>query len=102
MSFGKIIVTVGMITLFHAAYSAAQHRSYLRMTEQEFTNLPMDILIQTLFALVLTCCGVCKVVGSFREIRAVADLENRTWDSMNSRTSFYVFNHRGKKLFSEE
>ena len=102
VSVGKFLVVVGLLALFHAAYSAAQHRAYLRMTEQEFTRLPLDILSQTLFGLLLTCFGVSTVVGTFKEIRAVADLEKRTWDSVNSRTSFYVFNHRGKKFFCNE
>ena len=60
----KILFTVGFLSLLHAAYSAAQRnflaytvvlnvslythslptdRSYLRLTEQEFTSLPADV-----------------------------------------------------------
>lgn len=100
-SVDKFFVTVGLLALVHAAYSAAQHRAYLRLTEQEFTTLPIDILLQTIVGLLLACIGIVRVVGHFREIRAVADMENRTWDTINVRASFYGFNHRGKMLFSD-
>jgi membrane magnesium transporter 1 len=97
-TFDKLVVAIGLLSLVHAAYSAAQHRAYLRLTEQEFTTLPADVLIQTIFGLVITCCGIVRVVGKFREIRPIADLETRTWDSMSTHVAFYSFNHRGKKL----
>jgi len=98
-SFDKAFVIAGLLALLHAAYSAAQHRAYLRLTEQEFTTLPTDILIQTLGGLVLTCYGIVKVVGEFREIKAAADLEKKTWGNVCNRPSFYTFQHRGKALF---
>jgi membrane magnesium transporter 1 len=91
----KFLVAIGLLALLHAAYSAAQHRAYLRLTEQEFTMLPADVLIQTLVGLFITCCGIVQVVGKFREIRPIADLETRTWDSMSTHVAFYSFNHRG-------
>merc|ERR1712071_442203 len=38
----KYLLISGICLLLHAAYSAAQHRTYLRLTEQEFTSLPSD------------------------------------------------------------
>lgn len=96
----KFIVIIGLVALAHAAYSAAQHRSYLRLTEQEFTQLPTDILLQSFAALVLTCYGIVRVVGKFKEIKAASDLHTKTWETVANRASFYTFNHRGKKLFS--
>lgn len=96
--FDKFIVAFGLLALLHAAYSAAQHRSYLRLTEQEFTTLPADVAVQTLAGLLVACYGIVRVVGRFREIRAVSDLEGRTWESMSSHVAFYSFNHRGKYL----
>ena len=101
MGFGidKIFVTFGLIALAHAAYSAAQHRKYLRLTEKDFTSLPADIFLQSIIGLVLTCYGIVKVVGDFRGIKATADLEKRTWDALSNRSSFFTFSHRGKVLF---
>lgn len=101
MSFSadKFFVVVGLMMLAHAAYSAAQHRGYLRLTEQEFTTLPLDILIQCLAALIFTCYGIVRVVGEFKEIKASAELEKKTWETLCNRPAFYTFNHRGRALF---
>ena len=95
----KLFVLGGLLVLAHAAYSAAQHRGYLRLTEQEFTTLPLDILLQSLAALILTCYGIVRVVGDFKEIKASAELERKTWETLCNRSSFYTFDHRGKALF---
>ena len=96
----KLLVCVGLVTLAHSAYSAAQHRVYLRLTEQDFSSLPADILLQCVAGLVLTCYGIVRVVGQFREINAAAELEKRTWETLSNRPAFYMFNHRGKALYS--
>ena len=101
-NFDKVCVGIGLLSLLHAAYSAAQHRTYLRLTEQEFTLLPLDILLQTLASLVLTCYGLVRVVGVFRDIMASGDLEKKMWENVTNRASFYTFNHRGKQLFSND
>ena len=95
----KWFVFLGFIALAHAGYSAAQYRAYLRLIEQEFVSLPTDILLQCLVGLVITCYGIVKVVGDFKEIKAVAELQQRTWETLSNRPSFYSFNHRGK-MFS--
>jgi len=98
--FDKFLVAFGLLALAHAAYSAAQHRSYLRLTEQEFTTLPADVTVQTLAGLLVACYGIVRVVGKFREIRTTSDLETRTWDNVSSHVAFYSVNHRGKYLNS--
>ncbi len=98
----KFFVIVGLMALAHAGYSATQHRSYLRLTEQEFTTLPLDILIQSLVGLIITCYGIVRVVGEFREIKAVAEQEKKSWETLSNRPTFYTFNHRGTSLFKLE
>ena len=98
-SFDKLLMIVGLLALLHAAYSAAQHRSYLRLTEQDFTSLPVDILVQSVVGLYITCHAVIRTLSNFREIRVAGDVEKKTWENFMNRTSFYCFNHRGKKLF---
>ncbi|XP_036367372.1 uncharacterized protein LOC115222355 isoform X3 [Octopus sinensis] len=39
----KICITFGLLVLAHAAYSAAQHRAYLRLIKNDFTRLPLDV-----------------------------------------------------------
>lgn len=40
--------------------------------------------------------GVLHVAGDFKEIKASADLENKSWETFSNIPSFYMFNHRGK------
>ncbi|XP_078033875.1 ER membrane protein complex subunit 5 [Augochlora pura] len=91
----KLITFIGILSILHAAYSAAQHRSYLRITEQEFTTLPIDILIQGIVSLFMVMYGIMYIAGDFKEIRAVVDLENKSWETLRNLPSFQVFNHRG-------
>ncbi|GJQ70055.1 hypothetical protein Trydic_g22536 [Trypoxylus dichotomus] len=95
-TFHRLILTLGFLSLFHAAYSAAQHRSYLRLNELEFTGLPLDITIQTIASFFVIMYGVLYIAGDFKEIKASADLENKTWETFRNISSFYMFNHRGK------
>jgi hypothetical protein len=97
---GKLLLTVGLAGLFHAAYSATQHRSYLRLTEREFTQLPLDILFQTLISLFVCCISVIQISTKFRSINIASEWESKNWDNICNRTSFYSFNHRGKYLYS--
>ncbi|XP_072034644.1 ER membrane protein complex subunit 5-like [Amphiura filiformis] len=98
-NFKQLLVAVGILGLAHAAYSAAQHRTYLRLTEQAFTSLPLDIVVQCLLSLLLTCYGVIHIAGHFREIRATAELERKSFDTLGNRPSFYMFKHRGYALY---
>ncbi|KDR11710.1 membrane magnesium transporter 1 [Zootermopsis nevadensis] len=94
----KLFLLAGLLSLFHAAYSAAQHRSYLRITEQKFVSLPIDILTQGIVSLFVAMYGIMHIAGDFKEIRATVDLENKSWETVRNIPSFYVFNHRGKAL----
>ncbi|KAF6214556.1 hypothetical protein GE061_009299 [Apolygus lucorum] len=99
-TYHKTITAVGLIFLFHAAYSAAQHRSFLRLTEQEFTSLPVDVIVQGIVSLFLTMYGVMYIAGDFKEIRATEELQSKTWETQRNLPSFYCFNHRGRLLRS--
>ncbi|KAK3927082.1 Membrane magnesium transporter 1 [Frankliniella fusca] len=94
----KFIFVLGISSLLHAAYSAAQHRAYLRITEQEFVGLPIDILIQGIVSLFVTMYGIMTLAGEFKEIRSTVDLESKTWETFRNCPSFYTFNHRGRAL----
>ncbi|KAK0179641.1 hypothetical protein PV327_005378 [Microctonus hyperodae] len=94
----KFITFIGFVSILHAAYSAVQHRSYLRIVEGEFTTLPVDILIQGIVSLFIVMYGVLFIAGDFKEIRAVVDLECKTWESTRNLPSFQIFHHRGKSL----
>lgn len=46
--------------------------------------------------------GILYLAGDFKEVRAIEELESKTWETLHNTSSFYVFNHRGKVLFSNE
>ncbi|XP_043535218.1 ER membrane protein complex subunit 5 [Chiloscyllium plagiosum] len=73
----KGLVGVGLFALAHAAFSAAQHRSYMRLTEKENETLPADIVLQTLVAFLLTCYGIVHVAGEFKDMDATSELKNK-------------------------
>lgn len=74
-------------------------RSYIRITEQEFHNLPLDIIAQAIFSLMLVMMSTLQTVVEFKEIRAA---QTKSWETMANFPSFYVFNHRGRLLFSDD
>ena len=106
---GKLILTIGIIGLCHAAYSATQHRNYLRLTDADkgveeivagssssrITSLPLDIVVQTLVSLLLSCVGLIGISAKFRPIKITSEWENKTWDNVGNRSSFWSFQHRG-------
>ncbi|MCL4119975.1 UNVERIFIED_CONTAM: hypothetical protein GTU68_065953 [Idotea baltica] len=96
----KAIFILGLLSLIHTGYSAAEHRSKLRVTEQEYTSLPTDILLQGLLSLFIMMYGVLYSSGDFKEIRATIQLEHKSWETVGNRPSFYSFCHRGRSLSS--
>ncbi|XP_059126879.1 membrane magnesium transporter 2-like [Peromyscus eremicus] len=95
----KGLVGIGLVALAHAAFSAAQHHSHMRLTEKEYDSLPADIVLQTLLAFAVTCYGVVHTAGEFKDRDATSELENKTLDAFRNRPSFYVFHYSGRGLF---
>ncbi|XGW08198.1 hypothetical protein V3C99_010921 [Haemonchus contortus] len=79
----NVITSVSLLSLLHCAYSAAQHRSYLRLTEQPFVTLPADVLAQTLISLVALIYGASHVAGAFQHIKSDPN-RDRSWDESGS------------------
>jgi len=98
---GRLGVFVGMALLVHTGYSVSQHLSFLRYNEEEFTSLPLDMMLEGLLGVALAIWGATGI-KPFREIRAIEDLACKSYESFFHRPSFVTFNHRGKNLFSRE
>ncbi|XP_045472757.1 ER membrane protein complex subunit 5 [Harmonia axyridis] len=94
----RMVIIAGFLSLFHSAYSAAQHRSYLRLNELDFLALPLDISLQAIFSLYVIVYGVLQISGNFKEIKASAELDNKSWGTFKNIPSFYMFCHRGKSF----
>uniref|UniRef100_A0A7E4W0M2 PRELI/MSF1 domain-containing protein n=1 Tax=Panagrellus redivivus TaxID=6233 RepID=A0A7E4W0M2_PANRE len=94
----KILATASLVSLLHCAYSAAQHNSFVRLTGQEASALPLDLQIQTLVSLVVCIFATTFLAGDFQPIRADKEAVTKTWDTVGSCPSFYTFNHRAQCL----
>jgi len=94
--FNRGIVFTGMGILLHAAYSAAEWRQLSRYADMTDMVLPLDIVLQTLLALLLTMFGVIHIAGDFKEVRATVELETKSWETLRNRPSFYTFSNRGR------
>ncbi|TMS34260.1 hypothetical protein L596_001888 [Steinernema carpocapsae] len=94
----KFICFASLLSLLHCAYSAAQHRFYLRLVEESFTRLPIDIVLQTLISLLVLVYTASFVAGEFRPIRGDHQSGKKSWDTVGNCPSFYTFEHRGKTL----
>jgi len=95
---GQLGVLVGMMLLCHTGYSVSQHLAFIRYNEEEFTTLPLDMVIEALLGLSLAIWGAAAT-KTFQEIRAVEDLACKSYESFLNRPNFFTFNHRGEKLF---
>lgn len=96
----KLGLSLGLLSLLHAAFSAAQYRSYLRVTEQPFVNLPLDIIVQALASLLIVLYLTVSIAGNFKVISADEMLAAKRQDVLfaTSQPSFQVFDHRGRVL----
>lgn len=96
----KFWLVLGLCSLLHSAFSAAQYRSYLRVSEQKFTgSLPMDIVVQAFVSLILTLYSVVSIYCNFKVIFANDDYVTKSYGNVFSTPpSFIRFNHRGRIL----
>ncbi|XP_040564058.1 ER membrane protein complex subunit 5-B [Lepeophtheirus salmonis] len=92
------LLALSILVVLHAAYSAAEWRARRKHEDpgEQEEDLPLDIVLQTLIGLASAMVGVVHVSGSFKEIRATVELAQRNWENTRNRSSFYIFNHRGK------
>ncbi|KAI6228620.1 Membrane magnesium transporter [Aphelenchoides fujianensis] len=93
----KLVCTLSLSSLAHCAYSAAQHRSYLRLAEQPFVGLPADIVVQTVVSFLLAVVACTVIAGEFQPIRSDQN-QKRSWELIANRPNFYAFDHRAKCL----
>lgn len=96
----KMLLAFGFCSLLHAAFSAAQYRSFLRVSEQQFTgHLPGDIIAQAIISLFIAMYSVVSVSGDFKVIQADDDFSKQRYDLVfSTQKSFVNFKHRGRIL----
>lgn len=97
-SFHRVLIVLGLLSLLHSAFSAAQHRSYLRITSQVFTSLPLDIVVQAVSSLLLVVWGVLSRCHGLRAVTAADENMAASANTLHNNANFYMYNHRGRLL----
>ncbi|EGT52906.1 hypothetical protein CAEBREN_09463 [Caenorhabditis brenneri] len=93
----RLITIVSLLSLIHCAYSAAQHRFYLRLTEQPFVSLPADVVAQTVISLIALIYGTSFLANPFQYIKKDQH-HDRTCDEALNCPSFITFDNRAKAM----
>ncbi|KAJ6746694.1 MEMBRANE MAGNESIUM TRANSPORTER 1 [Salix koriyanagi] len=75
-SVGFVIGLIGVLILSHAAYSTSQYRGLLKITEDEFSGPPFNVVVELIVGLVLCMWAALTVPGDFLSIHPHSD-ENR-------------------------
>ncbi|XP_019167750.1 membrane magnesium transporter [Ipomoea triloba] len=94
MSIGFLVGTFGVLILSHAAYSTIQYRALLKITEEEFSGPPINVVMELIIGLVLCIWAALIVPGKFLSIHPQSE-ENRVV-ALPANLDFMIFNHRGK------
>ncbi|XP_062166577.1 membrane magnesium transporter-like [Alnus glutinosa] len=94
MGSGFVVGVFGALILAHAAYSTIQYRGLSKITEDEFSGPPLNVVVELLLGLVFCMWAALTVPGKFLSIQPHSE-ENRIV-SLPANLDFMIFNHRGK------
>ncbi|WJX84641.1 hypothetical protein P8452_67192 [Trifolium repens] len=94
MALSIAVGVLGSLILFHAAYSTIQYKSLLKITEEEFSSPPFNVVVELFVGLVLCFWAALTAPGKFLSIHPHSE-ENRIV-SLPANLDFMIFNHRGK------
>ncbi|TMW91540.1 membrane magnesium transporter [Solanum lycopersicum] len=94
MGAGFLVGVIGVLILSHATYSTIQYRALLKITEEEFSGPPIDVVIELIVSLVLCLWAAMAAPGNFKSIHPQSE-ENRVV-ALPANLDFMIFNHRGK------
>ena len=54
---GRILLSVSIISLLHAGFSTIQYKTYLKLIEEDFQHIPIDVSNKIF----------CQVMSSYKE-----------------------------------
>ncbi|KAL9269568.1 Membrane magnesium transporter-like protein [Drosera capensis] len=73
---GFSVGLLGVLVLFHAAFSTIQYRGVLKITEEEFSGPPLNVVLELVVGFVLCMYAGLTVPGKFKSIHPDSE-ENR-------------------------
>ncbi|XP_021748788.1 membrane magnesium transporter-like [Chenopodium quinoa] len=98
MGLGFTVGLLGVLILSHAAYSTIQYRGFLKITEDEFTGPPINVVFELILGFLLCMYAGLTVPGNFHSVHPASE-ENRIV-SLPENLDFMIFNHRGRVALS--
>ncbi|KAJ7281439.1 magnesium transporter [Mycena rebaudengoi] len=99
---GAVFLFLATVAILHAAFSTYEHLSHLKAMGRPEGSLPLDIIIEALFALVVGTVGASLNAPPLKEITWAAEMRTRSIDDMDSRLGFASYVNRGRNLFSKQ
>ncbi|EJD07525.1 uncharacterized protein FOMMEDRAFT_73630 [Fomitiporia mediterranea MF3/22] len=97
---GRVLLTVAILALLHAAFSTYEHLSHLKALGRPEGSLPQDIIAEALVSLILGIIGASLNAPELKEITWRSEMRKRKIDDMDSRLSFASWTNRGNELLS--
>ncbi|GAU20314.1 hypothetical protein TSUD_337950, partial [Trifolium subterraneum] len=68
MALAIAVGVLGSLILFHAAYSTIQYKSLLKITEEEFSSPPFNVVVELFVGLLLCFWAALTAPGKFLSI----------------------------------
>ncbi|XP_027367219.1 membrane magnesium transporter-like [Abrus precatorius] len=94
MGLGFVVGFLGLLILFHAAYFTIQYKALLKITQEEFSGFPLNVVIEVSIGLLFCMWAALTVPGKLFSIHP--DSEENRIVSLPANVDFMIFNHRGK------
>ncbi|XP_047316532.1 membrane magnesium transporter-like [Impatiens glandulifera] len=94
MGLGFAVGALGILILSHSAYSTIQYRAFLKITEDEFSGPPLNVIIELLLGFVFCMWSSLDVPNKFLSV--LPDSEENRIVLLPENLDFMIFNHRGK------
>ncbi|KAF9240640.1 magnesium transporter [Melanogaster broomeanus] len=98
--FGRILLILATISLFHAAYSVYEHLSRLKALGKPEGSLPLNTVYESILALILGTLGASLNAPPLKDITWASEMKKRTIDEMDSRLGFANYHSRGKSFLT--
>ncbi|GAX79699.1 hypothetical protein CEUSTIGMA_g7140.t1 [Chlamydomonas eustigma] len=96
LSFGGILVSVGIAIILHTTYAAIAYREILKLQQEDFETLPSSLLLELAVGTALSTAGAYFLSGSLRLISA--SKQSRGSDIGGLRMDFVSFNSRSRAM----
>nr|GAT45755.1 predicted protein [Mycena chlorophos] len=96
---GALLLGIATLAVFHTAFSTYEHLSHMKALGRPEGQLPIDIILEALIALVLGIVGASLNVPKLKDITWAAEMQTRKIDDVDSRLSFASYVNRGRNVF---